>query len=86
MGRLNSLSTAAEPRAKPTNAVCPVLGGKVDPKTSPVTIRGRAYGLCCPDCGSKLTANPDKYLNKDGVPKNESAAGKANQAPEHHMH
>lgn len=71
---LNLLLTAvlaATPQAKPaTNAICPVLGGKTDAKSSVVVVKGREYRLCCPGCGPKLQADPDKYLEKDGTPKN----------------
>jgi len=71
---LNLLLTAvlaATPQAKPaTNTICPVLGGKTDAKSSVVLVKGREYRLCCPGCGPKLQADPDKYLEKDGTPKN----------------
>ncbi len=55
----------------PTNTICPVLGNAVTPGKSPiVTVRGRQYYICCPGCDDKLVKNPDKYLEKDGTPKN----------------
>ena len=63
-------ATPAQPAAA-TNTKCPVQGEKIDPKTSPkVVVRGREYYICCKSCGPKLSADPDKYLDKDGTPKN----------------
>jgi YHS domain-containing protein len=69
---LLALSLLAAPAAKPaTNTVCPVLGGKVTPGKSPkVAVRGQDYYLCCAGCDTKLLQDPDKYLQKDGTPKN----------------
>lgn len=66
-----ALLTAA-PAAKPaTNTKCPVMGSRVDPAKSPkVAVRGQEYFLCCKGCDKKLAADPDKYLEKDGTPKN----------------
>jgi YHS domain-containing protein len=33
-------------------------------------VRGQEYFLCCKGCDKKLQADPDKYLEKDGTPKN----------------
>ncbi|BDU78014.1 hypothetical protein [Mesoterricola sediminis] len=58
-----------------TNTICPVLGGKVDPKKSPkVVVRGQEYYICCKGCDKELAANPDKFLEKDGTPKNAKKA------------
>ena len=76
----------AESPPKATNYKCPVHGRVVNPKVPPVSVRGHSYGLCCPCCGPKLNANPDKYLNKDGTPKNEAPAEKPNTAPRQHEH
>lgn len=67
-----TLATAPEAAPKPaTNAVCPVMGNKVNPAKSPkVAVRGQEYFLCCKGCDKKLQADPDKYLEKDGTPKN----------------
>jgi YHS domain-containing protein len=63
---------APAPQAKPaTNTKCPVMGEKVDPKKSPkAVVRGQEYFLCCKGCAAKLEKDPDKYLEKDGTPKN----------------
>ena len=62
---------SAAPAPKPaTNTICPVAGGKVDAKSKTVVVRGQTYRLCCPGCDAKLKAEPDKYLEKDGTPKN----------------
>lgn len=62
----------AAPAPKPaTNTKCPVMGEKVTPGKSPkVVVRGQEYLLCCKGCDKKLAADPDKYLEKDGTPKN----------------
>lgn len=57
--------------AKPaTNLKCPVLGNPTDAKSETVTVRGQEYRVCCSMCPPLLKADPDKYLNKDGTPKN----------------
>ena len=69
---LIALSLLAAPAAKQaTNTTCPVLGNKVTPGKSPkVAIGGQEYYLCCPGCDTKLLKDPDKYLEKNGTPKN----------------
>lgn len=65
------IAVTAPTAAAPTNTVCPVLGNAVTPGKSPiVTVRGRQYYICCPGCDTKLMKDPDKYLDKDGRPKN----------------
>jgi YHS domain-containing protein len=67
----SALVAAPEKAPKPaTNTTCPVAGDKVTAKSGKVVVRGREYYICCPACGPKLQADPDKYLNKDGTPKN----------------
>lgn len=67
-----TLAVAAPETPKPaTNTHCPVMGNKVNPAKSPkVAVRGQEYFLCCKGCDKKLAANPDKYLEADGTPKN----------------
>lgn len=68
---LLTLAMTASPQAKPaTNTKCPVLGGKVTEKSKTVAVRGQEYRLCCAGCDTTLLKNPDKYLEKDGTPKN----------------
>ena len=68
---LLTLAVAATPHAKPaTNTKCPVLGGKVTEKSKTVVVRGQEYRLCCGGCDAQLLKDPDKYLEKDGTPKN----------------
>ena len=70
---LLALSLLAAPAAKPTpaiNTACPVLGGKVTEKSKTVVVRGHEYRICCAGCDATLLKNPDKYLEKDGTPKN----------------
>jgi hypothetical protein len=70
---LLALAMLATPAAKPapaTNTACPVLGGKVSEKSKTVVVRDREYRICCAGCDTTLLKNPDKYLQKDGTPKN----------------
>ena len=70
---LLALAVLAAPQAKPapaTNTACPVLGGKVTEKSKTVVVRGHEYRICCGGCDTKLLKDPDKYLEKDGTPKN----------------
>lgn len=70
---LFTLALLAAPGAKPapaTNSTCPVLGGKVTEKSKTVAVRGREYRICCGGCDTTLLKDPDKYLQKDGTPKN----------------
>jgi len=70
---LFALTLLAAPAAKPlpaTNTTCPVLGGKVTESSKTVIVRGREYRLCCAGCDTNLLKDPDKYLQKDGTPKN----------------
>ena len=68
---LLSLVILAAPAAKPaTNTLCPVLGGKVSEKSKTVVVRGQTYRICCGGCDTQLLKDPDKYLQKDGTPKN----------------
>jgi YHS domain-containing protein len=47
------------------------MGDKVNPAKSPkVVVRGQEYYICCKGCDKKLQSDPDKYLEKDGTPKN----------------
>ena len=70
---LFALTLLAAPAAKPvpaTNTTCPVLGGKVTESSKTVIVRGREYRLCCAGCDTNLLKDPDKYLQKNGTPKN----------------
>ena len=70
---LLALTILAATAAKPipaTNTTCPVLGGKVTESSKTVIVRGREYRLCCAGCDTNLLKDPDKYLQKDGTPKN----------------
>lgn len=74
-----SLAVLAAPGAKTpkpaANSHCPVLGNPVN-KNLKVAVRGQEYFLCCKGCDKDLVANPDKYLNKDGTPKNAAKTSK----------
>ena len=52
------------------NRTCPGCGGAVTAKSPLAAVRGQSYRFCCPDCGTMVQKNPDKYLEKDGTPKN----------------
>jgi YHS domain-containing protein len=69
---LFAAALVAAPTPKPaTNTKCPVMGEKINPAKSPkAVVRGQEYFLCCKGCDKKLQADPDKYLEKDGTPKN----------------
>jgi hypothetical protein len=70
---LLALSLLAAPVAKPapaSNTICPVLGGKVSASSKTVVVRGHEYRLCCAGCDTDLLKDPDKYLEKDGTPRN----------------
>lgn len=70
-----SVALAAAPKPVPaTNTACPVLGSAVDAKSKTVVVRGHEYRICCAGCDKKLLADPDKYLEKDGTPKNAAKA------------
>ena len=80
----SALAVLASPTmGGPTNTICPVLGNAVTPDKSPIVkVKGHEYYICCADCTSKLEKNPEKYLEKDGTPKN--AKGKTATEAEHH--
>ncbi len=83
---LFALALAASPEVKPaTNAVCPVLGQKVTTKSKTIAVRGQEYRICCADCDTKLAKDPDKYLEKDGIPKN-AGKGDMKQPSGHEGH
>jgi hypothetical protein len=55
-----------------TNNICPVCGRNIEPgQGTKVTVRGREYNVDEKVCSDALTAEPDKYLEPDGSPKNE---------------
>ncbi len=64
------LATPAMETPKPaTNGRCPVLGNPVANRNQSVAVRGRNYFICSSECGDQLTADPDKFLDKEGRPK-----------------
>ena len=46
----------------------------VDAKSMTAEVRGQAYRMCSKHCVESLQKDPDKYLNKDGTPKNAAKA------------
>ena len=68
---LSLLAAPAAGKAKPaTNTVDPVCNMKVDAKSMTVAVRGQDYRVCSKHCGEAISKDPDKYLEKDGTPKN----------------
>jgi len=58
--------------AAATNTICPVCGKAIEPgQGTKVTIRGHEYSVDEKGCGDALTADPDRYLEPDGTPKND---------------
>jgi rubredoxin len=55
------------------NAKCPVSGEAVDGKTF-TEWQGLRVGLCCPDCGAKFLAQPEKLLDGAKVSWRDAAA------------
>ena len=66
---LSAIVLAGDPTPA-SNTQCPTCPMKVSDKSPAVAVRGRSYRVCCMDCGKDLQKNPDKYLEKDGTPKN----------------
>lgn len=52
------------------NSICPVLGEPVNERSRRLTYRGRTYSVCCIDCSRKFQADPEAYLDRDGIPRN----------------
>ncbi len=86
----SALAIFSSPTASaPTNTICPVLGNAVTPGKSPiVTVKGRQYYICCSGCDKQLLADPSKYLEKDGTPKNAKGEKVAEtpKQPDSHKH
>lgn len=64
------VATWATPPKPATNGRCPVLGNPVADRNQAVTVQGRRYYICCDDCAQKLAADPGRFLEPDGTPKN----------------
>ena len=64
----------AEPdttKVRATNTICPVMGNAVKPgRDREVVVGGEYYLVCCESCGPEMAEHRDKYLDKDGRPKN----------------
>lgn len=52
------------------NARCPVMGDPVTNDSPLIMVGNKSYAVCCPSCGTKLKAAPEKYLHEDGTPRN----------------
>lgn len=70
------LATSNKPA---TNGRCPVLGNPVADRNQSITVRGRNYFICCSECGERLVADPDKFLDQNGKPKNASGTSASEQ-------
>lgn len=72
------------PRARAVNKICPVMGQPVKPgRDREVVVRGNYYLVCCDGCGPEMAERPDKYLDRDGRPRNapRDADGSRNREP-----
>jgi YHS domain-containing protein len=68
---LLALAITTAPQNRPaTNPICPVFGGTVNEQSQVVPVKGQDYRICCADCEALLKEKPDKYLKRDGTPKN----------------
>ena len=64
-------SEPSRPKVHATNAICPVMGEPVVAgRDREVIVREGYYLVCCDGCGPELAEHKDKYLEKDGRPKN----------------
>ncbi len=66
----NMVQSAKQDTTVAWNAVCPVMGRKVNPKVKLEVYNGKAYGFCCAGCDAKFAKDPAKYsknLNEDGT-------------------
>jgi len=65
-----SSSRAEEQAVDVNNKICPVMGGKIDPKSGVAyEYQGKIYHFCCPMCVPEFKKNPKKYIeviNKEG--------------------
>lgn len=62
-------NTKSASRELKNQTVCPVMGNPIDSAVY-TDIQGQRVYHCCPGCGSKLKADPDKYFKKaaaDGI-------------------
>lgn len=69
---------AAAPAKSQTQAVCPVLGGKVN-KAIYADYQGKRIYFCCSGCIEQFKNNPEKYLKKleeQGITPDQTPAGK----------
>lgn len=56
-----SLSQPAQSTNTPVNTICPVMGGKIDPKYT-VTHEGKVVAFCCPGCIPEFKKDPAKFM------------------------
>ena len=64
-------SEPSRPKVRATNTICPVMGQPVVAgRDREVVVREGYYLVCCDGCGPELAEHKEKYLDKDGRPKN----------------
>jgi YHS domain-containing protein len=56
-------AVAGEAAAAGGQAVCPVMGGRIN-KDCYTEYKGKKVYFCCPGCIEKFKASPEKYLGK----------------------
>lgn len=71
---LATVASPLEARDAPKEAIlCPVMGMPVpDPDHAPRSVhQGRTYYFCCPSCKEKFDKDPERYLRKAGMTRQE---------------
>jgi hypothetical protein len=67
----SSQSEPSRPKVRATNTICPVMGEPVQAgRDREVVVREGYYLVCCDGCGPELADHKDKYLDRDGRPRN----------------
>lgn len=64
-GKETSQKKALQDNGEVVNAICPVMGGKVEKDTAyKVEYNGKAIGFCCQACIDKFNEDPEGYLEE----------------------
>lgn len=59
------------PKVRASNTICPVMGEPVEAgRDREVVLQEGYYLVCCDGCGPEMAEHKEKYLDKDGRPKN----------------
>ena len=53
---------AAAKAAHSANGLCPVMGRPVEPDAGTTDYQGQKIAFCCPPCGPKFRADPERYM------------------------